>query len=141
MFLKSTIINFYNLIINRQNLQPPQSPLIFCIYFDFHYKEIEKINREKFRKAQSEDKAIAKLKQELSNLISHSAQSELLEQALKESIEQKQQELNQLEINRHINQINRINASDVDLLKYDMLSTEAKKDVCRKMIEKILEKQ
>ena len=76
--------------------------------------------------------------QELANLISHSAQSELLEQALKESIEQKQQELNQLEINRHINQINRINASDVDLLKYDMLSTEAKKDVCRKMIEKIL---
>ena len=101
-------------------------------------EEIEKINRAKVKKAQSEDKAIAKLKQELANLISHSAQSELLEQALKESIEQKQQELNQLEINRHISQINRINASDVDLLKYDMLSTEAKKDVCRKMIEKIL---
>ena len=101
-------------------------------------EEIEKINRAKVKKAQSEDKAIAKLKQELANLISHSAQSELLEQALKESIEQKQQELNQLEINRHISQINRINASDVDLLKYDMLSTEAKQDVCRKMIEKIL---
>ena len=102
------------------------------------FKEFEKINRDRKTQYERTQGKIIKLQSELSNLISHAAKSPLLTQATQKEIEAKQQEINELEIKMHIQQLNRINQADIEVLEYDSLSIEAKKDVCRKLIQKIL---